>query len=44
MRRGLTGRHNETAHVILYTNRCADCGECAKACQNGVTRVPIESQ
>jgi len=42
MRRGLIGRHNETAHIILYTNRCADCGKCAKSCQNGVLgRVDI---
>ncbi len=29
-------KHDTTAHVLLDTNRCIDCGKCIEACPKGV--------
>ena len=27
--------HNTTAHILILTNRCIDCGKCTEACPKG---------
>ena len=36
MRRGGIRKHVATAHVLLYTELCINCGKCVSACPKGV--------